>query len=299
MKIKYEEHKFNRKSLSIIDNINNIINEYLQQGYELTLRQTYYQLVARGIIENTEASYKRTGDLINNARLAGLISWNAITDRTRTLRGGATNISPATRIELEALYFSIDKWTNQPNYAEVWVEKDALIDIVANACAKTDTPYFSCRGYCSQSEMWRAAQRFISKKNLEGRYIIYLGDHDPSGIDMTRDIANRLKLFGASVEIRRIALNMKQIEKLKPPPNPAKTTDKRAAAYIKQYGQESWELDALSPQFLSELIKAEICALMDNKIISQTLALEEAQRDELRLIYDNYGEIVSLFSAKK
>lgn len=293
MKIKYEEHKFNARSLELIEHVNAVVTEYQRQGYELTLRQTYYQLVARGFIENSEKSYKRIGDLINNARLAGLIDWNAITDRTRELRGGNCNVPPAEIIKDNARFFSLDKWTNQPNYVEIWVEKDALIDVVGSACSQTDTPYFSCRGYCSQSEMWQAAQRFIRKGNREGRYLIYLGDHDPSGIDMTRDVADRLKLFGASVDVRRVALTMEQIKTFAPPPNPAKITDRRADAYIKRWGNESWELDALEPQFITQLIQSEIGALMDNSIVAQTVALEREMQQDLQLISDNYTEIIS------
>ena len=295
MKIKYEEHKFNGKSLDIIEHANTIIEEYSRQGYNLTLRQTYYQLVARGFIENSESSYKRTGDIINNARLAGLVDWKAITDRTRNLRGGNANILPSKIIKNDAEFFSLDKWTNQPNYVEVWVEKDALIDVVGKGCRETDTHYFSCRGYCSQSEMWQAAQRFIKKGDRAGRYLIYLGDHDPSGIDMTRDITDRMKLFGANVEIRRIALTMEQIKTFNPPPNPAKLTDRRATAYIKQFGEHSWELDALEPQFIRQLIDSEIRPLMDEKILAQTLELEKEQRRELEFVADNYDLIISKF----
>ena len=293
MKIKYEEHKFNARSLELIEHVNAVIAEYSRQGYELTLRQTYYQLVARGFIENSEKSYKRVGDLINNARLAGLIDWEAITDRTRELRGGNCNVPPAKMIENDALIFSLDKWTNQPNYVEIWVEKDALIDVVGTACHQSDTPYFSCRGYCSQSEMWQAAQRFIRKGNCEGRYLIYLGDHDPSGIDMTRDVADRMKLFGAIVDIRRVALTMEQIKTFNPPPNPAKITDRRAVAYIKRWGHESWELDALEPKFITQLIQGEIDALMDDKIVAQTVALEREMQQDLQLISDNYERVIS------
>lgn len=293
MKIKYVERKFNQRSLELIERINAVIDDYSRQSYSLTLRQTYYQLVARNFIENTEKSYKRTGELINDARLAGLIDWTAITDRTRNLRGGNVNWTPSERIESVAKYFMLDKWTNQPNYLEVWVEKDALIEVVGQACYKSDTPYFSCRGYCSQSEMWKAAQRFIRKADRAGRYIVYLGDHDPSGLDMTRDISDRMKLFGASVEVRRIALTMEQIQALKPPPNFAKTTDARAEAYIKQFGESSWELDALEPRFIEQIITEEVAALMDAHIVQQTLNLEQSMREELKLISNNYDRCLA------
>ena len=278
MKIKYEERKFSKRNLEFIERVNAIVGEYSRQGYRLTLRQTYYQLVARGIIENSEKSYKRIGDLIGNARLAGLIDWEAITDRTRYLRGTSTNFSPAQEIRNLAWLFHLNKWTNQPNYVEVWVEKDALINVVGTACRDSDTRYFSCRGYCSLSEIWQAAQRFIRHEDCEGRYVIYLGDHDPSGIDMTRDIPARLKLFGADVDVRRVALTMNQIQRFNPPPNPAKITDPRAIAYIEQFGDTSWELDALEPQFITSIIQDEISALMDKDIVADICELEREQQ---------------------
>lgn len=86
-KIQYKEINFRGKSLELINLVNQVINEYKNQGYELTLRQTYYQLVARGYIPNNERSYKNIGNLINDGRLAGLIDWYSIVDRTRNLRG--------------------------------------------------------------------------------------------------------------------------------------------------------------------------------------------------------------------
>lgn len=195
-KICYKQINFRQSSLDLIGLINQVIDEYSNQGYELTLRQAYYQLVARGYIPNNERSYKNVGNLINDGRLAGLIDWHAITDRTRNLRSNGHWDNPADVIASARYSYLLDKWEGQSNYVEVWVEKDALVDIVGQACRPIDTPYFSCRGYTSQSEMWSAAQRFIRQnRKREGCFII-LGDHDPSGIDMTRDIQERLWMFG-------------------------------------------------------------------------------------------------------
>ena len=146
--------------------------------------------------------------------------------------------------------------------------------------------------------MWQAAQRFIAKNDRDGRYIIYLGDHDPSGIDMTRDITDRMKLFGSNVEVRRIALTMEQVQTFNPPPNPTKITDKRAKNYIKNFGAESWELDALEPQFIGRLIDSEIRPLLDDKILAETFALELEQRRELQFISDHYHDIISVYEKK-
>lgn len=222
-KIEYKSIKFQQKSLELIRLVNQVVEEYQAQGYELTLRQAYYQLVARGYIPNNERSYKNIGNLINDGRLAGLIDWYSITDRTRNLRSNSHWDNPADVIASARYSYLLNKWDGQPNYVEVWVEKDALVDIVGQACRPLDTPYFSCRGYTSQSEMWSAAQRFISQDYRDNRVIIHLGDHDPSGIDMTRDIQERLQMFGADVYVKRVALTMNQIGTYNPPPNPARS----------------------------------------------------------------------------
>ena len=289
-KIKYKDINFRQTSLYLIDLINRVIGEYSSMGYELTLRQAYYQLVARGYIPNNERSYKNIGNLINDGRLAGLIDWYAITDRTRNIRRNSHWNEPSEVISSAEYSYLLDKWEGQPNYVEVWVEKDALVDIVGQACKSIDTPYFSCRGYTSQSEMWAAAQRFKRENEYrENCFIIHLGDHDPSGIDMTRDIQERLWLFGADVEVKRVALTMEQIETYSPPPNPAKITDSRASGYIRKYGYESWELDALEPQMLNKLITNEVTALRDDLLYEEICKREKREKRELQMIRKNYN----------
>lgn len=293
-KIQYKEINFRGKSLDLIKLINQVVDEYSSQGYELTLRQTYYQLVARGYIPNNERSYKNIGNLINDGRLAGLIDWHSITDRTRNLRKNSHWSTPSSVIESAMYSYLLDKWEGQPNYVEVWVEKDALVDIVGQACRPIDTPFFSCRGYTSQSEMWSAAQRFIHQnRTRENCFIIHLGDHDPSGIDMTRDIQERLWMFGADVQVKRVALTMEQVQTYNPPPNPAKLTDSRCGKYMDEFGDESWELDALEPQMMTNLIRNEVTALRDDDIYWAVCERERAEKKELQMISNRYDEAVS------
>jgi len=282
MKIQYAKINIRRSGLSLIGHVNAIIAEYETAGYSLTLRQVYYQLVSRDLIENSEKSYKHVGSLVSNGRLAGLISWQAIEDRTRALRRLPHWDAPAEIVKSAAKQYRRDLWEGQSRYCEVWVEKDALIGIVEQAAERLDCPCFSCRGYTSQSEMWGAAMRFVEKSG-NGRecVLIHLGDHDPSGIDMTRDIRERLAMFGASVDVKRIALNMPQIEEYNPPPNPAKETDTRAAGYIAKYGNSSWELDALEPRALDALITAAIKSSLDQKKYSRAIKKQEAERKSI------------------
>jgi len=258
-KICYVPKRFNRGSMIIIDRANEIFEEYRKQGFDLTVRQLFYQFVSRDYIANKDSEYKRLGTIISDARLAGLIDWEIIVDRTRNLRQNSHWDDPADIIISAAHSFAVDKWSDQPFRPEVWIEKDALVGILEAACEPLDVPFFSCRGYTSISEMWSAAQRLLGYQDRKQKPVIFhLGDHDPSGIDMSRDIQDRLETFGVKVEFHRIALNMNQVREYKPPPKPAKATDARFSDYESQYGSECWELDALDPVTLTRLIQDRI-----------------------------------------
>jgi hypothetical protein len=292
-KISYVTKSFSNGSLIIIEKANEIIAEYADQGFDLTLRQLYYQFVSRGLIPNKDTEYKRMGSIINDARLAGLIDWNAITDRTRNLRGLSHWKTPGDIIHSAAASYHIDKWATQEYRVEVWIEKDALVGVIAGVCEELDIPYFSCRGYTSQSEMWVAGQRLLKYIRAgQTPMVFHLGDHDPSGKDMTRDIIDRLNLFSNSrLDLQRLALNMDQVEQYNPPPNPAKITDSRAAAYIAEFGDESWELDALEPTVMADLIKDAAGAVMDQDAWDEAVEEEEHGRALLNRAAMDWGTV--------
>lgn len=253
----FQETNFHGKSLMMIEAANAIIAEYQNEGLTLTLRQLYYQFVSRDLLPNTQRSYDNLGKVISNARLAGLIDWEAIEDRTRFLRGRTNWESPAHMIRSRARSYSIDMWSNQTTRLEVWIEKDALIGVIERVCYENDVNYFACRGYVSQSELYEAGKR-IARYREDGQdtVVIHMGDHDPSGIDMTRDNHERLCMFsGDYVEVKRVALNYDQVKQYSPPPNPAKMTDSRVGAYLANFGSSSWELDALEPRVLQALVQ--------------------------------------------
>lgn len=291
-RICYTERNFSAGSLATIEKANEIIADYEAQGYDLTLRQLYYQFVSRDLIANKQSEYKRLGGIINDARLAGLIDWNSITDRTRELRNLAHWESPSSIVNAVAEQYRIDKWATQPCRVEVWIEKDALVGVFERVCQELDVPLMSCRGYTSQSEMWVAAQRLQRHTGGEQEVVVlHFGDHDPSGIDMTRDIRERLELFGTNLDVRRLALNMPQVEQYDPPPNPAKETDSRFAGYIKSYGDESWELDALEPDVLASLVRREVESLREVKPWKAATKQENEQKAVLQAISDRWDDV--------
>jgi hypothetical protein len=297
MKIKYQDIALRTKAVATIEKANEIIEEYAKQGFNLTLRQLYYQFVSRDLIKNEQKEYDKLGVVISNGRRAGLIDWDAIVDRTRFLRKTPHWDSPQSIVQSCAEQFRFNLWQDQPCYVEVWFEKDALLGVFERAAEEMRVPFFSCRGYVSDSEAWATAQRlerFAGSGIHAFRevYILHFGDHDPSGLDMTRDIKERLELFGASPKVKRLALNMDQVRKYNPPPNPAKENDSRFTDYVRKYGDKSWELDALNPDILNKLVRDELAELMDMKLWNKALGREKKAREQLNGIATNYHEIV-------
>lgn len=292
-KISYQTQRFNRKSQLVIDKANEIIEEYAAQGYDLTLRQLYYQFVSRDLVANTQKEYKRLGSIINNARLAGLIDWDRVVDRTRNLHKQPTWDSPQEIINACADQFRLDKWVGQTHRVEVWIEKEALAGVFERVCDELQVPFFSCRGYNSQSEMWSAGMRLKAwEKRGYTPVVLHFGDHDPSGLDMTRDIRERLAMFMGEVTVERLALTIDQVDQYAPPPNPAKETDIRFAAYQGQFGDESWELDALEPDVLAALVRDRVAELLDETAWDRHLEAEEKHKREIGLVAGHWKTIV-------
>lgn len=285
---KYRDVKFKQETLDLVVQIGQITEDYEGRGIPMSLRQLYYQMVARNWIANRQSEYDRLGGVVSDARLAGLISWTAIEDRNRGLMGLRCWDGPKDAVKSVIDDYRIDKWANQPIRPEVWVEKAALEGVVGTICNKLQVDFFSCRGYNSQSEQWRAGRRFADYYRRGQKPIVFhLGDHDPSGIDMTRDNRDRLSMFaGVEVQVVRLALNMPQIEELKPPPNPTKVSDSRAQGYISKYGNECWELDALSPEYIYRLIEDAVLRVRDQALWDETTAQEAADIRVLEMTHE-------------
>jgi hypothetical protein len=265
--------------------INRIIEEYRLAGYILTLRQLYYQLVSRDIIPNQQNEYSKLSTLLVKGRMAGEVDWSAIEDRIRTpfLPYWVTGIEDALEDTIDQ--YRLDRQENQKVYIELWVEKDALSGVLKSMTSYYHINLMVNRGYSSCSAMYDAQRRFIYQA-MKGKiiHILYLGDHDPSGLDMIRDVKDRLSEFGVTPVVNHVALTMNQIEIYNPPPNPAKISDPRAGWYINEFGGTSWEVDALNPETLNNLIKENIEGLIDIDKFKSIIAQEEQDKNKLRNI---------------
>lgn len=270
-----------------------VAEEYEGLGYTLTLRQLFYQLVGAELIPNTTRDYKHLGRVVVNARMAGLIDWETIEDRGRRARAPHDYESAAEMLAEAIRDYRLDRWRDQNSRVEIWCEKDALSSVLEPIAYRWHVPYLACRGYASASAVYEAAKRFEAhtRSGIQP-VVIYVGDHDPSGLDMTRDLQQRLDqmTWECGVQVRRIALSMRQIQEHALPPNPAKLTDARASDYVEKYGRESWELDALKPQVLSALVEDEILDWLEFDRYMAIQEQESADKDAIWKVAEQIRE---------
>lgn len=278
----YVNKRFRSDSLVMIQQIDAIMADYERQGYKLTVRQLYYQLVAKDVVPNTTESYNSVKSLVNDARLAGYLDWDIIEDRTREFNQRTRWESGSSILEAVATQFHMDMWEGQPKRVFAVVEKEALAGVLERTTRGYDVPLLAARGYPSVSVLreWVKETIIPAIENDQEVIILHLGDHDPSGIDMTRDLEDRIELLrhgdSNNLTVERIALTMAQIRNQNPPPNPAKVTDARFRSYAARFfpgvpveDVQSWELDALTPQFLNDLLQRNILAHIDEPDIWQ------------------------------
>lgn len=273
------DHKLrlNKANKQRLELINEILEEYVADGYVLTLRQLYYQLVSRDVIPNKQIEYVRLSNILKKGRMAGIVDWDAIEDRVRKPQIPYWVHGIPDAIQDTVRQYRLDRMKGQDQKIEVWVEKDALSNVLARVTHKYHIRLMVNRGYSSCSAMYDAYKRLET-----GDTILYFGDHDPSGLDMIRDVRERLEDFGIEVNVVPVALTMEQIKKFNPPPNPTKVSDPRADWYISQWGYTSWELDALPPRELISLCENEVTSRIDMDLYETMLAQEEVDILELK-----------------
>lgn len=290
MKEKFCDINMRSDALALVSWADSVLTRYADQGYVMSLRQLYYVGVTENLYTNEEASYKRLGDIITNGRMAGLLDWNGIEDRGR--RGHYQSYWDKTSdiIRSAADSFKINKWEKQPNHIEVVAEKSALEGILSPICDRFEVPFHANKGYSSASAMYVIGKRLQEREHAgKSIHVIALFDHDASGIDMSRDLQERLTTFsnGAKINLHRVALNIDQVSQYNLPENPAKLSDSRASSYIKQFGNYSWELDSLNPSVLTALVENEIASLRDEFQWSQDLDRENAMKEEIQDIAES------------
>jgi hypothetical protein len=344
----------------IISALVSICEEYFSQHYSLTLRQLYYQLVARDLIPNHDKVYKKIGGLKDEAVHAGLIDWSVFQDRGRLPSTPYSEEGVQEALQKTVDCYRLDRQRNQTALIEVWTEKDAISSILKRITHPYGITLVVNKGYTSSTAIYGAYSRFIEEFERGGKVkILYFGDHDPSGLDMIRDIKTRLMFMfcngsqldeafsnyeiddwwidsGSTIydvadisekyesvadleyaeglsekkqdklhalfdegkkmlflqskdlfEVIQVGLTMDQIQEYNPPSNPAKMTDPRMKNYIAEFGKVSWEVDALKPKIMEQIVDTAIKESIDVLKFQLLMEEEKADKKNIQNIIDN------------
>lgn len=277
---------------TICDHIKQIVAEYRADGLTLTLRQLHYQLVTKNWIINHDTAYKKLGTILDDLRYSGEIDWNAIEDRGRVPYLPYWVLDVDDAIQDTVKNYRLNLQEGQENHVEVWTEKDALSGILRRVTHPYHVRLVVNKGYTSSTAIYSAYQRFVeAMRNDQNIVVLYFGDHDPSGLDMVRDIRERLEFMfsngdnysdlfefsdiSSRFRIVHIGLTKTQIRRYNPPPNPTKLTDTRAAKYIQDHGRTCWEVDALNPRTLISIVEEQIQRNIDMDLYKEQLQQQE------------------------
>ncbi len=336
----------------IINSIIEVCNEYRRGGYVLTLRQLYYQLVGKDLIPNKDKVYKKLSSLKDEVVYSGMVDWDVFEDRGRVPSTPYYENSIADALSYTADGYRLNRQKNQKNHVEVWTEKDAISSILKGVTSDYGITLVVNKGYTSSTAIYGAYKRFFRKiAKGEKVTILYFGDHDPSGLDMIRDIRDRLMFmfvdgerkeelekkidswameideedgeetytdicwsyhndsnckrmysdgeegfcyerayFNHHFQIIPIGLTMEQIEQYNPPPNPAKVKDPRAKAYVDKFGAVSWEVDALKPSVMEDIVQSQIELAIDMDVYNDVIADEEQDREKIAEIVKSLND---------
>jgi hypothetical protein len=277
----------------LLNDIQRIVDSYSSQKIKLTNRQLYYQLVSEGIIPNADAVYKRICTFLTDARYGGKVDWEMIEDRGRIAEKPSEWNNISELVESAIYSYRLPRWSDQEYHVELYYEKQAMESVLKPIGDKYHIYSGYNKGYSGASSIYELAQRLKEQiRNKKYCIVLYLGDHDPSGLDMIRDIKARLEEFitggddpvDPDFDVVQIALNMKQIKQYNPPPNPAKITDPRAKWYITNFGNMSWELDSLKPNVLIQLTEQGIQRYLDVTKFNVWVQREKKESEQLKIL---------------
>jgi len=319
-------HKNQREFLNEIETI---VRAYQRQGIMMTNRTLYYQLVTTNSIPNAEAIYKRLCTFLTDARYGGYIDWSAIEDLGRVPERHSEWYNVAELIDSAILAYRLPRWNPQDRYIELFVEKQGMASVLQPIANKYHIYFGYNKGYSSAVTLYDLYKRIKEqlfdnddefRKDYKPCTILYLGDFDPSGLDMVRDIRERITEFlrkafekcsepefgddeidvklgvtgcddvdeNAVFRVDHLALTSDQVQQYNPPPNPAKVTDPRAKGYVARYGRVSWELDSLRPDILRSIAEDGIRKYIDIDLYNEVIKREKVELNEFKRFFEGF-----------
>lgn len=274
--------KRRRRSKAAMATIRKAIIGVVAAQHPMNVRSVFYQLSNLKLISKTEAECSQTvGRLLIELRLDGTIPFSHIADNTRWVRKPTTYDSYSEALEDTAKFYRQSVWTNQKDYVEVWLEKEGLASVLFPVTSLYDVPLMATKGYSSISFLHSAAETITAQR--KPAFLYYLGDWDPSGLDITKNVERRLREFAPQAEIHfeRIAVTKRQIEEWELPTRPTKASDSRARGFQ----GNSVEVDAIPPTRLRELVQGAIEQHINADQLAMIKVIEEEGRNTLKAIW--------------
>jgi hypothetical protein len=250
--------------------------EILDVESPMTIRQLFYRLVSRGLIPNDKKHYQLVSRVMTKARDDGRCSFDAIVDRSRPHYSPNVFDDAGEYASVVQRGYRKDYWALQPNHVEIWVEKDAIVGSIEPTTDALGVTIRVGRGFLSTTKAYEIAQRFSTiDKPIT---VFYLGDHDPSGQDIERDLYDRIRLYSSGdFDLQRLAIHKADIRLFNLPPLRIKDGDVRAPKFRFQHGDECVELDALPPDELRRRIREAVEHLMDAELWDRAIAVEKVE----------------------
>lgn len=273
-----------RRTQSDMVEIRQSIRQTLMEIKPATVRQLFYQLVSRGAIDKTEQAYKGiVCRLTAEMRRSGEIPYRWLADNTRWVRRPTTHYDLKDALESMQEFYRRDILAEQDVRVEIWCEKDALAGVIFEETEAYHVPLYVTRGYPSLTYIYEASEEI--KEEGKRTIIYYLGDLDPSGIDIPKKVQSGLEEMGAVFEFVQLAVKPSQIEEFSLQTRPTKTTDSRAKGFI----GESVELDAIPPRILRAMVRKAIEQHIDSERLRRTRLVEQQERETLASITALFG----------
>lgn len=266
--------KRQRRTNAELHTIQTALYEYAQQHHPVTVRQLFYAMSVQGIVSKEEAGYDLVQRETLKLRRAGMMPWGWVSDNTRWMFKSPSHSSIEAALLDTVKSYRRKIWNSIPVHVELWVEKDALAGVLGGVTDPYDVPLYPARGFSSDTFLVNTAGQL--SRYGKPCFVYYFGDHDPSGVAISRQIEEGLRRYAPDAEIHfeRVGVNPDQIKAWNLPTRPTKKTDSRS----KNFKGDSCELDSLGPDLLRRLARECIERHIDPIELERLRATEEEER---------------------
>lgn len=236
-----------------------------------SVRHIYYRAVVDQIVTKDDSGYNKVQRAVLHLRREGSIPYWLITDNTRYRISPDVWTGPEAALRHVADSYRRDLWASDVR-VEVWVESDSIAGTIQQVTQQWAVPLFVCRGQVSESFAHSAVEEWHHDPD-QHRVVLYIGDHDPAGLEIEVNLVEKIRRFNeskVSFDFTRVAVTWDQIAAQDLPGSPPK----------KEYGfPRAVEAEALPPNDLRELINTEIDRHADPHQLSVLRTAEQSERE--------------------